>query len=286
MPLGLRTGDVAVVDDDGFVFIVDRGVDSSRGATASEPGGRGLRPADGRFGRRRSRRRSRRPAGEAVTLLVTVRPGAQVTADGAAFMRAQLPSFMAPRSVTVLPALPLTVNGKVAKASLRELGPQRGRGVAVIPGDLDTVAGTRVFFGHQSVGQDVLNGIREIYAADGRPPPTVEDALIGENERPLLKVEDFDARLRAGAAGRVGVAMMKLCYIDITSQTDVGALFGAYRTSLADLERDFPDVAFLHVTVPLTEPGRLAGLKARLASRRPRGPREREPRAPERPAPS
>lgn len=142
------------------------------------------------------------------------------------------------------------------------------------PGDLDTVAGTRVFFGHQSVGQNVLDGIRDIYAADGRPPPpAVEDACIGENEQPLLKIDDFDTRMRAGTAGRVDVAMMKLCYVDVTTHTDVRALFGTYRTTLAGLERDFPTVAFLHITVPLTtEPGPLARFKARLAGRRPPGP--------------
>lgn len=123
-PLGLRTGDVAVVDDDGFVFIVDREDDfikswgyrvSSQEVEACALQMAGLVaaavvgvPDD--------------QAGEAVTLFVTVRPGAQVTADDvAAFTRARLPTFMAPRSVTVLPALPLTVNGKVAKDSLREL---------------------------------------------------------------------------------------------------------------------------------------------------------------------
>ena len=61
-------------------------------------------------------------AGEAVTLFVTVAPGEQVGVDDvAAFMRANLPKFMVPRSVVVLDSLPLTVNGKVAKGSLREL---------------------------------------------------------------------------------------------------------------------------------------------------------------------
>ena len=122
--------------------------------------------------------------------------------------------------------------------------------------DLDIVSATRVFFGHQSVGQDVLDGIRGLYAAAGRPPPAIEDARLGANGQPLLKIEDFDTRMRAGAAGRVDVAMMKLCYVDVTAATDVTTLFETYRTTLAALERDFPDTAFLHVTVPLTtDPG-------------------------------
>ncbi len=127
-PLGLRTGDVAVVDEDGFVFIVDREDDFIKSwgyrissqeveACALQLGGLVAAAAVGVPDER---------AGEAVTLFVTVRPGAHVTAeDVAAHARERLPAYMVPRSVIVLPELPLTVNGKVAKSALRELGPSR-----------------------------------------------------------------------------------------------------------------------------------------------------------------
>jgi len=128
----------------------------------------------------------------------------------------------------------------------------------------EQLAGTRVFFGHQSVGQDVLGGVRRL-AERGEQVPVIQDARLGANEDPLLKIQDFDARLRGGVAEQVDVAMMKLCYIDITARTDVAALLAAYRTTLAGLERDYPDVAFVHVTVPLTaERSRLSRLRARL----------------------
>jgi hypothetical protein len=141
--------------------------------------------------------------------------------------------------------------------------------------DLDLVTRTRTFFGHQSVGQNVLTGVAELYAATGRPMPPVEETLIGANEHPLGKIEDFAARLRAGTAERVDVAMMKLCYVDIGADTDIAVLFDAYRATLAVLERDFPHLAFVHVTVPLTtEPGGLTRLRARLTGGRPYGPAE------------
>ena len=43
---------------------------------------------------------------------------------------------------------------------------------------------------------------------------------------------------------------MKFCSLDITSSTDVDAIFARYRDTMAALERDFPDVTFIHVTVP------------------------------------
>jgi hypothetical protein len=141
--------------------------------------------------------------------------------------------------------------------------------------DLATVAGARVFFGHQSVGQDVLGGIHRLYAQRGEPAPPVEDALIGANQDPLSKIADFDARLRGGLGEQVDVALMKLCYIDVTARTDVDALLDAYRSTLTALQRDLPAVTFVHVTVPLTaERSALGRLRARLTRNDRYGPDE------------
>jgi hypothetical protein len=144
--------------------------------------------------------------------------------------------------------------------------------------ELEKVARTRVFFGHQSVGMNVLDALPGLYAEHGLTAPPIEQggastgpdggfithAYIGENEKPLGKIRDFDAKLRGGLADQVDVAMMKFCYIDIRAATDVDGLFAAYRDTLAALERDFPRVTFLKVTVPLTTE---AGLTARLRTR-------------------
>lgn len=137
--------------------------------------------------------------------------------------------------------------------------------------DLERVSRTRVFFGHQSVGANVLDAVPAVFAAHGmQPPPTVASrsrppgpdgsivhALIGENEKPLVKIADFDSIMRGGMAEQVDVAMMKLCYIDIRADTDVEELFTAYRDTLTALQRDYPDVSFVAVTVPLTTELRL-----------------------------
>lgn len=141
--------------------------------------------------------------------------------------------------------------------------------------NLDTVASTRVFFGHQSVGQNVLDGVRELYETSGRAAPAIQDALIGENERPVSKIDDFAMQMRDGIGEQVDVAMMKLCYIDITPDTDVEDLFDTYRTTITGLERDLPHVTFVHVTTPLmTEPSRLSSLRARLTGSTRFGPAE------------
>ena len=66
----------------------------------------------------------------------------------------------------------------------------------------------------------------------GREGGFVDHAFIGENGKPVLKIQDFDARMRSGVGEQVDVAMMKLCYIDIDSDTDVGALFATYRETV------------------------------------------------------
>jgi hypothetical protein len=158
---------------------------------------------------------------------------------------------------------------------------------AITPDDLAVAARTRVFFGHQSVGMNVLGGVAGVYAGHDIPPPAIEQdgsqvgqdgglvrhAYIGENGKPLVKIRDFDVRMRSGVGDEVDVAMMKFCYVDVTDDTDVSALFAAYRETLASLERDFPKVTFVHVTVPLmTEQGLLSMLKSRLAGTMGNGP--------------
>ena len=153
--------------------------------------------------------------------------------------------------------------------------------------ELAKVSLTKVFFGHQSVGMNVLSGVPGVYAAHHMTVPAIEQGgtrpgadggfvghvFIGENEKPLLKIQDFGANMSSGIGQQVDVAMMKLCYVDIMSNTDVGTLFAAYRRTIAALERDLRKVTFIHVTVPLmTEQRLLSKLKSRLTGSSRYGP--------------
>lgn len=134
---------------------------------------------------------------------------------------------------------------------------------------LSQMGSSRLFFGHQSVGYNVLDGIAEFAAdaglsppamVDVREPPSVADtavyhAKIGKNGDPLAKISDFDALLRAGFATKVDIAFMKLCYVDFSYDTDVQAIFEAYRDTLGALERDYPELRFVYTTVPLKASG-------------------------------
>ena len=121
---GLRTGDLAVVDDDGYIFVVDRRDDfiKSWGHRVSS---QEVEAAALRMGQLVSAAAVGVPddeAGEAVVLLAVARPGAEVRPDEvSATCRQHLPKYMVPRSVHILDGLPVNANGKLAKPRLREI---------------------------------------------------------------------------------------------------------------------------------------------------------------------
>ena len=130
--------------------------------------------------------------------------------------------------------------------------------------DLVELSEARVFFAHQSVGVNVLDGVAAVYTEhDLLPLPvaevTADDHVgaglshirIGENGDPIGKIEAFDAMLRAGLGDQVDVAILKLCYSDIRAGDDIDTVFTTYRDTLAALRQDYPGVTFVAATVPL-----------------------------------
>lgn len=140
------------------------------------------------------------------------------------------------------------------------------------------VAATRVFFGHQSVGANIVHGLSATDAGTSTPLAIVESrarqtgtsglfqhASIGVNGDPLGKISDFAAVMNGEVGDSVDVALMKLCYIDFTSTTDPQAVFDAYVSTMEALEKAHPDVAFLYTTAPITvDPGWLQKAKSTL----------------------
>lgn len=134
----------------------------------------------------------------------------------------------------------------------------------------------RIFFGHQSVGRDLLAGV-EALTRDGAGPALrvvqgrdaallapgvlLHDA-IGRNEQPQSKLDDFAGLLDGALGDRASVAFMKFCYIDFDARSDVDALFAAYRHTLDGLRTRHPSTTFVHVTTPLTTVA--SGFKASL----------------------
>lgn len=150
---------------------------------------------------------------------------------------------------------------------------------------LEMVSSKRVLFAHQSVGMNVLAGL-EVLAKEegvslavkelspGAPlAPGLTHFFVGENERPEGKLEHFAATLEKTPG--VELALLKLCYVDFSPDTDVAALFAKYQATHDALKAKFPSVEFVHVTAPLTVVQ--SGFKAfakRLTGSAPWGARE------------
>ena len=136
--------------------------------------------------------------------------------------------------------------------------------------ELERVAQRRIFFGHQSVGVNLLDGMAQLAANEG-VPLSVGDAFIAENGDPLRKLRSFEEAM-AQRPAPVEVALMKFCYVDFTPETDAKALFARYRATLDRLRSKYPGTTFVHVTAPLADvQGGAKGLLKRLLGRAPYG---------------
>ena len=152
--------------------------------------------------------------------------------------------------------------------------------------DNDTLlraAKTRVFFGHQSVGANIIDGVSGISQDRGLAAPVIVDvdqaavpteggffahAHIGQNGDPIGKIDDFARRIRAGLGNQVDVAFLKLCYVDIHAGSDTDAVFQHYRETMPAVQKESPSLRLLHLPAPLTtEATPLTRLKSTLKGR-------------------
>ena len=151
------------------------------------------------------------------------------------------------------------------------------------------VASRRIFFGHQSVGADILAGVNEVAQGklrirEGRnasllSAPGLLHTRIGQNETPASKIQDFEVAVDS-LAGAGAIAFFKFCYVDFTASTDVESLFADYLATFERLQQKYPRVTFVHFTVPLTvvSQGAMTWLKMAVTQKAPWGAKENEAR--------
>src|SRR3982751_6306266 len=131
------------------------------------------------------------------------------------------------------------------------------------PAELQRVAGLRVVFAHQSVGNNILDGVRTIAARENVPlrieetrsdnsgAPGIVHFRVGENGKPESKIDDFRKTLGAKPFGNVDVALMKFCFVDFDSDTDPKKLAADYESLIDTLQREQPATRFVAVSAPL-----------------------------------
>jgi len=135
-----------------------------------------------------------------------------------------------------------------------------------INSSVKAVANMRIFFGHQSVGKNILDGINDISeglnnkinivesrTTDDSSEPAFLHAGVGKNNDHLSKIVDFREIVKNGIGGKVDVAFFKFCYVDFDQTTDIESTFNKYRETMKTLKENYPQTTFVHFTFPLVE---------------------------------
>ena len=153
----------------------------------------------------------------------------------------------------------------LASCGQRQMAHQRSIDTIMTDQQIVAVSSGKVFFGHQSVGNDLIQGIKDLGTLDHRielnivkspnpqsiPAPALVEFEIGENGNPQSKIDAFISIIDRGMGGQGGIAMFKFCYADIDASTDVPRMFNSYCTAISRLEATYPSLRIIHVTVPL-----------------------------------
>lgn len=128
----------------------------------------------------------------------------------------------------------------------------------------DKIISKKIYFGHQSVGNNIISGCKELLGLQFKPLDinnydnfNPENSFfahncIGKNYKPITKCDDFANVVINKLRGNVDIAAMKFCYVDINSKTDVGALLDYYSKTIERIHSEFPNIKIVHITIPLT----------------------------------
>ncbi|NUP09567.1 MAG: hypothetical protein HOW73_26275 [Polyangiaceae bacterium] len=171
-----------------------------------------------------------------------------------------------PVSTVVAPSVSLGKPGKGV------IGPS---GVAAFDAlgqeDLKRLRGARIFFGHQSVGNNLIDAAKALGYGFRHVDSDADFAMAGLGEAPVLDNHDPHRKVRSFAellvekkvAERADLAGFKLCYVDFESSMKVAGLREAYTAKMDELRAAYPKLRLFHVTPPLTTTGH-AENRARL----------------------
>lgn len=139
-----------------------------------------------------------------------------------------------------------------------------GNEIADIPGILNDLSQKSIYFGHQSVGKNILSGV-DYWNTEGMHQLSIKESRdfadssatsfihfrIGQNENPILKIDDFYNTIPEIRSESKKIAFFKFCYVDFTEETDTEAVFNHYKSKMLELQDSYPDIILVLFTVPL-----------------------------------
>ena len=141
----------------------------------------------------------------------------------------------------VVLGLIIAINGCGDKMSKEKV--QYGK-IDEIPKELwQKLSHKKIYFGHQSVGYNILEGVQELMKENKnitlnvieteKPPATGDGFLshspIGDNFHPLTKIEDYKKKIIENFGGDLDIALLKFCWVDINAQSNIEGLFNDYK---------------------------------------------------------
>jgi hypothetical protein len=167
---------------------------------------------------------------------------------------------------------------------MKRISANESRLDGVPQGAWESLAQKRIFFGHQSVGQNILDGLKELMAShpavqlDIRETSNPQDfekpifghTLVGKNKNPKFKIDHFRKILDDGVGQLSDIAFLKLCFVDIDRNTDIENLFKYYDETVRFLTNKYPNLRIITITVPLTiQPPGLKAMVKKILGRYP-----------------
>jgi hypothetical protein len=151
----------------------------------------------------------------------------------------------------------------------------------VTPEEWHSLASRTLFFGHQSVGRELMDGVSAVLAKhpelgirvkefttwDEQDGPGLYHKKVGRNLFPGEKAHAF-VEISGAMDDPGSVAMLKFCYVDVQGEASPDSIFADYQRQVALLRQRSPELTVVHFTLPLHTSENLKGYVKNLLLRR------------------
>lgn len=168
-------------------------------------------------------------------------------------------------NLRVFPLILLLFISGCKKGEMNLLGSYYDRLDSISQQDWDSLAQKKIYFGHRSVGQNIIAGlndvlikypaikldIRETTDPESFRQPVFAHSGLGQNKLPESKINAFRDVMENGVGQNTDIAFLKFCFVDIDHTTDLQATFNSYVKTVERLEARFPETKIITFTVPL-----------------------------------
>ncbi len=129
----------------------------------------------------------------------------------------------------------------------------------------EQLANKRIYFGHQSVGFNIIDGIEKVLSlhpsiklsiVETRKDDLINKGIfahfrVGENRNPFTKINDFVNVIDNELDKAPDIAFLKFCYVDVPDNVAVYKLFELYKAKTEALKKNHPNLNIVHFTMPL-----------------------------------